>query len=59
MLIGAKMFAHSWIHINHLHSLAGIAGILGIGVIASIVSARKEHAKAKDEEPVDPAQPEN
>ncbi|MBL9017360.1 MAG: TerC/Alx family metal homeostasis membrane protein [Myxococcales bacterium] len=59
MLIGAKMFAHSWIHINHLHSLAGIAGILGIGVIASVVSARREHAKQQNEAPVDPAQPEN
>ena len=59
MLIGAKMFAHSWIHINHLHSLAGIAGILGIGVVASIVSARKEHAKQQQAAPIDPAQPEN
>ena len=59
MLIGAKMFAHSWVKINHLHSLMVIAGILGAGVIASIVSARKDHSAKKVEAPIDPAQPEN
>jgi tellurite resistance protein TerC len=38
MVIGAKMIAHSWIHIPHWASLLIIAGILAVGVIASLVT---------------------
>jgi tellurite resistance protein TerC len=59
MLIGAKMFAHEWIHIGHLSSLAMIAGILAVGIIASVIDAKREAKKTAAEAPVDPAQPEN
>lgn len=42
ILIGAKMIAHNWIHIDHLISLAAIAGIIATGVIASMVAAKRE-----------------
>jgi tellurite resistance protein TerC len=57
IFIGGKMFAHDWVHIDHLLSLGIIAGILAVGVIASIISARKKPPEPKP--PVDPAQPEN
>jgi tellurite resistance protein TerC len=50
ILIGLKMIAHNWIHIDHLISLAAIAGIIATGVIASMVAARRE-AKAIVAEP--------
>jgi tellurite resistance protein TerC len=40
MVIGAKMIAHSWIHVPHWMSLLLIAGILAVGVIASSVIKR-------------------
>lgn len=45
ILIGAKMIAHKWVHIDHLVSLAAIAGIIATGVIASMIAAKRE-AKA-------------
>ena len=59
MLIGAKMFAHEWIHIGHLASLAGIAGILAIGIIASVIDSKREAKAAAAVAPIDPSQPEN
>lgn len=59
MLIGAKMFAHEWVHIGHVVSLGAIAGILTIGVVASIIDAKREAKREAAESPVDPAQPEN
>jgi tellurite resistance protein TerC len=46
ILIGAKMIAHDWIHIDHLVSLAAIAGIIAIGVIASIIAGKRDEKKA-------------
>jgi tellurite resistance protein TerC len=43
ILIGVKMFIMRWVHIDHFISLAAIAGIIATGVIASIVSARREN----------------
>jgi tellurite resistance protein TerC len=42
ILIGAKMALHDVYKMSHLMSLAMIAGILSIGVIASIVSTKRE-----------------
>jgi tellurite resistance protein TerC len=58
ILIGAKMIAHNWIHIDHLVSLIAIAGIIATGVIASLIATKRD-AKAAALAPVDPAQPEN
>ena len=58
VLIGAKMIAHNWYHVDHLISLGVIAGIIGAGVLASIIATKRE-AKAAALAPVDPAQPEN
>lgn len=46
IFIGVKMILHSYVHISHLVSLIAIAGIIGIGVIASIVSNRREEKAA-------------
>ena len=46
IFIGVKMILHSYIHISHVVSLAAIAGIIGIGVIASVVSNRREEKAA-------------
>ena len=42
ILIGAKMIAHDHYHVSHLVSLVAIAGIIGIGVLASIISTRRQ-----------------
>lgn len=42
ILIGLKMIAHNWIHLDHLVSLAAIAGIIATGVIASMIAAKRE-----------------
>jgi tellurite resistance protein TerC len=42
--IGVKMIGHSWFHISHVASLVGIAAIIGTGVLASIISSRRETA---------------
>ncbi|MFT3699419.1 MAG: TerC/Alx family metal homeostasis membrane protein [Kofleriaceae bacterium] len=44
IFIGAKMFAHSWIHIPHWLSLVIIAGIIGIGVTVSLLLSEREPA---------------
>jgi tellurite resistance protein TerC len=44
MLIGAKLFAHSWVKVPNEISLALIAGIIATGVIASIISNRRSEA---------------
>jgi tellurite resistance protein TerC len=41
ILIGAKMVLHQVYHMPHALSLALIAGIIGTGVIASVVSGRR------------------
>lgn len=56
ILIGAKMIAHKWIHIDHLVSLLGIAGIIAIGVFASMIASRRE-AKTVDATPAVDAAP--
>ena len=42
MVIGVKMIVREHVHISHLTSLAMIAGIIATGVIASVISARRE-----------------
>src|SRR4029078_8448639 len=42
ILIGANMIAHDHYHVSHLVSLVAIAGIIGIGVLASIISTRRQ-----------------
>jgi tellurite resistance protein TerC len=44
ILIGAKMIAHDWIHIDDSVSLGLIAGIITMGVVASIVQSRKRES---------------
>jgi len=39
--IGVKMILHSHVHITHVVSLIAIAGIIGTGVLASIISSRR------------------
>jgi tellurite resistance protein TerC len=59
ILIGLKMIAHNWIHIDHLVSLAAIAGIIATGVIASMIAAKREAKAAISAAPVvDDAPPE-
>jgi len=52
ILIGAKMIAHKWIHIDHLVSLAAIAGIIATGVFASMIAAKREAKAAASAPPV-------
>ena len=52
VVIGAKMIAHSHVHISHAVSLGVIAGILAVGVAASIISSRREEPK-----PAEPSEP--
>jgi tellurite resistance protein TerC len=49
MIIGAKLVAHNHLHVPHGVSLALIAGIIGTGVLASVISSRREEAKAASE----------
>ncbi|MBL0213392.1 MAG: TerC/Alx family metal homeostasis membrane protein [Myxococcales bacterium] len=44
IMIGAKMIAHEWVHIDHLVSLLAIAGIIAAGVIASMIASRRDAA---------------
>ena len=44
IIIGAKLIAHNWVHVSHELSLALIAGIIGAGVLASVISNRREAA---------------
>jgi tellurite resistance protein TerC len=46
MLIGVKLFLHNHLHVPHFISLIGIAGIIGTGVLASVISNRREEAAA-------------
>lgn len=41
MGIGVKLFLHNHVHISHVISLIAIATIIGTGVIASIISSRR------------------
>lgn len=50
--IGVKMILHSHVHITHVMSLIAIAGIIGTGVLASIISSRRNPPAAP---PIDPA----
>ena len=45
MVIGAKLAAHNHVHIPESISLALIAGIIGAGVLASVISSRREAAR--------------
>lgn len=47
MIIGAKLALHNHIHIPEAISLALIAGIIGTGVLASVISARREAADSE------------
>ncbi|TMQ24894.1 MAG: TerC/Alx family metal homeostasis membrane protein [Deltaproteobacteria bacterium] len=53
ILIGIKLFGHSWFDVPHAVSLAVIAGIIGTGVIASAISSRRSEATepAADRDP--------
>jgi tellurite resistance protein TerC len=53
VIIGAKLFFHSHVHVPHAISLSLIAGIIGTGVIASIVSSRRAEAEASASAPPD------
>ncbi len=53
IVIGAKMVAHAYLDVPHLLSLALIAGIIGAGVLASVVSNRREE-KAAAAAPAEP-----
>ena len=44
IFIGAKMFAHNWIHIPHWLSLVIIAGIIATGVAVSLLLSEREPA---------------
>ncbi|MEO8706778.1 MAG: TerC/Alx family metal homeostasis membrane protein [Kofleriaceae bacterium] len=46
MVIGAKLILHNHVHVPHVLSLALIAGIIGTGVLASVISNRREEAAA-------------
>jgi tellurite resistance protein TerC len=48
VVIGVKMIAHRWYVVSHGISLAVIAGIIAIGVLASVISTRREAAKAPE-----------
>jgi tellurite resistance protein TerC len=39
--IGVKMILHNHVHISHVVSLIAIAGIIGTGVLASIISTKR------------------
>jgi len=49
MLIGAKLIAHNHVHVPHAISLAMIAGIIGAGVLASVISSRRELKSAESD----------
>ena len=42
IMIGAKMIAHDVYAMSHALSLALIAGIIGAGVLASVISNRRD-----------------
>ena len=42
MVIGAKLAAHNHVEVPHVLSLALIAGIIGAGVLASVISTRRD-----------------
>lgn len=41
ILIGAKLFAHDYVHISNRVSLLGVLGIVGVGVLASLLTKPK------------------
>jgi tellurite resistance protein TerC len=41
MGIGVKLFLHNHVHVSHVISLIAIASIIGTGVIASIISSKR------------------
>lgn len=41
MGIGVKLFLHNHVHISHVISLVAIATIIGTGILASIISSRR------------------
>ncbi|HEU0029493.1 MAG TPA: TerC/Alx family metal homeostasis membrane protein [Kofleriaceae bacterium] len=54
MVIGAKMALHEHVHVPHVVSLALIAGIIGIGVLASVISSRRDEKAAAADAPIAP-----
>jgi tellurite resistance protein TerC len=56
ILIGVKLFGHSWFDVPHAVSLAVIAGIIGAGVLASAISSRRSgpDEPAADQRPQQP-----
>ncbi|MBS1120905.1 MAG: Integral rane protein TerC [Deltaproteobacteria bacterium] len=51
IVIGAKMVAHSYLEVPNVISLALIAGIIGAGVLASVISNRREEKAGSAAEP--------
>ena len=43
--VGVKMMLHHHVQIPHIVSLGVIVGFLVIGILASLVSSRREHAR--------------
>ena len=53
MGIGVKLFLHNHVHVSHVISLIAIATIIGTGVLASIISTKRNPPPPHPHEPPD------